>query len=211
VKGKMFEKFASRFIIPEWPGFTVSGNLIYRIPVATIFKGFVFDSSGFSADVFNPTVFVQPLYVPQDYITLTLGQRLLGNWEFSPEVEEEALASRLLRSMTTEGMPLLDLLATPEKIAKEAEKLNGAINSHSVRRVVAYSLVWIGEDNEALQRLDKLLLMLEEMGKGVQKWALHLHEEVSQLREALLRNPNEARTLLAMWTEQTRQKLKLPQ
>ncbi len=52
--------------------------------------------------------------------------------------------------------------------------------------------------------------MLKEMGSGIQKWALEVHEEVSLLRAILVKEPSEAKALLAQWAEQTRQTLNLP-
>ena len=207
MKKREFQKFASEFLIPQLPGFAVKGHLIYEVPVGNLFRGFVFDSSGFSAKTFNPDAFVQPLYIPHDYITMTLGKRLLGVWEFQSG-GDQALADRLLQSMRMEGLPLLQALGTPEKIAHDAEKLFSPKN-HYVRQARAYSLVLIGQDREAIQRLDELLAMLKEMSVGIQKWALKVHAEVASFRETLLRDAEEARGLLAQWTEQTRQKLGL--
>lgn len=203
-----FEKFASKLLIPELPGFAVKGHLIFRLPVGSLLRGFIFDSSGFSRETFNPDVFVQPLYVPNDYITMTLGRRLLGVWKF--RADDETLATKLLASMRKEGFPLLDELGSPEKIASNAERLKSPEN-HYVRQAAAYSLALIGEDRQAIKRLDELLVMLREMGAGIQKWALKVHNEVANFRETLVSRPSEARKQLADWTEQTRQKLGLPE
>jgi hypothetical protein len=175
--------------------------------VENLYRGFVFGSSGFSAETFNPDVFVQPLYVPHDYITMTLGRRLLGVWKF--QADDQALPSRLLASMRKEGFPLLEEFGSPERIAKDQGTLLS--RNHYARQAAAYSLVLIGEDQQAIRRLDELLDMLRETGAGIQKWALKVHDEVASFRETLASNPAEARRLLAEWTEQTRQKLGLPE
>jgi hypothetical protein len=209
VKGREFQKFASSFLIPQLPGFVTEGHLIFRVPVENVIRGFIFDSSAFSAEAFHPTAFVQPLYVPHDHITMTLGSRLRGAWEFSRERNQQ-LADRLLESMRKEGLPLLEELGSPQKIADSAEVLFSTKN-HYVRQAAAYSLVLIAEDRKAVQRLDQLLLMLKEMGRGVQTWAQNVYAEVAGLRETVLRDPSEARALLEKWAEKSRQALRLPE
>lgn len=208
MKGRAFQKFAQNFLLPELPGFAVKGDLIYRVTVGRVLNAITFDSSGFSPRVFYPNAFVQPLYVPLDFITMTLGKPFLGHWEFQPG--NQALADRLLQSIKTEGMPLLQALGTPEKIAHHAEKMKSTEN-HYVRQATAYSMVLVGEEREAIKRLDELLVMLEKMASGIQKWALDVHREVAHFRGIVLRDPDEARTLLLQWGEETRTKLKLPE
>ena len=209
MKGRQFQKFAAKFLIPQMPGFTVQHHLIYQVPVGNVFRGFVFESSGFSAETFHPTVCVQPLYVPSDYITMTLAQRLLGVWKFYSG-GDPVLAEKLLQTMRKEGLRVLEDLGTPEKIAHRADRLEGGLKNPYVRQDIAYSLALIGEDQEALERLDQLLVMLKEMMSGVQKWAANVHAEVLSFRETLAREPEQARHLLAKWTEETRRKLRLP-
>lgn len=207
MKKRDFEKFARQYLLPSLDGFTVDGTLIYQIPVGSIFRGFIFDSSGFSAEAVHPSVFVQPLWVPATHFTMTLGERLRGSWKFSPP-GDGPLASNLLESIHNDGLPFLQSLGTPEKIAHLAEKLKSPKN-HYVRQSAAYALVLIGENEAALRSLDKLLMMLKEMGEA-QKWALGVHAEVSSLRDTCSVSPDDARQLLAHWTEQTRQNLGLP-
>jgi hypothetical protein len=209
MKKKECEKFARQYLIPQMPGFEVKGNLIYQVPVGVVFRGYVFDSSSFEKTAFNPDVFVQPLYVPSEHLTMTLGRRLPGVWKLrSPN--DKVLADKFLQIMAEQGQLLLERLGTPEKIARNAEKTDGGSRNHYVRQAVAYSLIWIGENGEAIRKLDELLVMLKEMGSGIQKWALEVHEEVSLLRAILVKEPSEAKALLAQWAEQTRQTLNLP-
>lgn len=207
MKRKDFEIFAMKYLDPHLPGFVAKGHLIYRVPVNAVFSGFIFDSSGFSADSFNPSAFVQPLYVPSEHFTMTLGQRLLGVWKFRSD--DQGLADALLRSIKKEGLPLLDALGTPEKLARDAETLKNSSN-HYVRQAAAYSLVWIGRDQDAVRRLDELLAILLEMSSS-RKWALAVRTEVAGLREMLSKDPQGARALLNRWAEETRIKLGLPE
>src|ERR1035438_8085018 len=188
------------------PGMIAQGHLIYSVPVGNIFRGFLFESSAFSAESFCPHVFVQPLYVRDDYLTMTLGDRFPGNWMFL-DGGNEALAGALLKNIETRGMPFLGKMGATEALAHNPKAKDS--RNHYVRQAAAYSMVMIGENQEALRRLDDLLKMLMERS-GFQKWALAVHAEVASLRESLLRDPVEAKSLLERWTEETRQKLKIP-
>src|SRR5215470_8624224 len=107
---KEFANYAKKHLLPDLQGFEVKGRFIFQVPVKEIFRGFIFDSSGFSAETFHPEAFVQPLYVPTANFTMTLGERFRGVWEF--QADDESLARRLLRSMKTDGMRLLKALET---------------------------------------------------------------------------------------------------
>ena len=207
MKRKDFERFATKYLIPQMPGFIVKGHLIFQAPVQMVFRGFIFDSSGFSAEAFHPEAFVQPLYVPSDHITMTLGERFLGAWKFRED--DKDLAGWLLESMKSVGLPWFESLGTPENIAHTVESLKSPKN-HYVRQAAAYSLAWIDEDKKAMQKLIELSAMLIQMS-NFQKWALNVHAEAVNLRAALFENLALAKAQLARWAEETRLKLGLPE
>ena len=67
-----FEKVA-KALLPHLPSYQYnkSRHVLYQTPVANVFRGFLFDSSRFSAEAFYPHFFVQPLYIPEDGYVLT--------------------------------------------------------------------------------------------------------------------------------------------
>ncbi len=208
MKRKQFEKFAHQHILPNLKGYECVGDLIYQVPVGNILRGFVFESSGFNGETFHPDVFVQPLYVRSHDLTITLGERLPGLWKFTSPADAE-LGRRLLDSISTRGLAFLNGLGTPAGIANNATTVKSPKN-HYVRQAAAYSLILTGEYEKCVLRLDDLLVMLAEMSM-VQKWVASVHDEVQELRSALLCDPNEAQGLLSKWTEETRIRLRLPQ
>jgi len=209
VKGKLIQQFATRHLVPHLEGFQAHGKLLYQVPVGNILRSFIFDSSGFSAKAFHPQVFVQPLYVPRDHLDLTLGARFLGAWEFDPEREQQ-VAQKLLHEIFRTGLPFLGRQAGPEGIV-EGLRRNPALGVNCrLRELLVYSLLLLGRNEEGLDQLDKLLAMLGPLSE-VRSWERALHGEIGVLREKLMRNPAELRVMMQEISEQTKQKLRLPE
>jgi hypothetical protein len=207
VKGRQVQRFATQYLLPHLEGFRANGKLLYRVPVGNVLRAFIFDSSGFSAEAFHPQVFVQPLYVPCDHLNLTLGRRFLGVWKFEPELEQQ-LGQKLIHEIFQTGLPFLQRYAGPESIAKELRR-NPALGVNCrLQEVLAYSLLILGRNDEALHELDQLLAMLEPLSEA-RSWERTLHAEIGILREKLMRNPAELRAMLQGIAEQSRQKLRL--
>ena len=205
MKKKDVEKFANLHLLPALSGFRVRGHLLYEVPVGNILRAFLFESSGFSATAFYLQVFVQPLYIPSDYLTLNTGRRFLGPWEFEAGTEVQ-LGQRLLSHIHSAGLPFLRAHGTLEGIIRET-KANPSVNVNPhLRQQLAYSLLLLGRNDEGLDELDKTLSMKPRPAP----WEHTLLEEVGALREKLMRNPVEVVETLHAWTEQTRQQLKLP-
>lgn len=208
MKGRHVQQFATRHLLPHLDGFRAQGSLLYQIPVGKILRGFIFDSSGFSAEAFYPQVFVQPLYVPRDHLDLTLGKRFLGVWKFEPEREHQ-VAQKLLHEIFKIGLPFLHRHAGPEGIVDEVNKNPALSKNCRLRETLAYSLLILGRNDEGLDELDKLLAMLEPIAEA-REWERVLHAEIGILREKLMRNPAALREMLEGIAEQTRHTLKLP-
>ena len=209
MKGRQVQRFAIQYLLPHLEGFRTHGKLLYQVPVGNVLRGFIFDSSGFSAEGFYPEVFVQALYVPCDHLNLTLGKRFLGVWKFEPGLEQQ-LGQRLLHEIFRTGLPLLRRQSGPEGIVAELRG-NPALGVNSrLQEVLAYSLLILGRNDEGLDELDKLLAMLEPL-REARSWERSLHAEMGILREKLMRNPAELRAMLQEIAERTRQKLRLPE
>jgi hypothetical protein len=209
VKGKHIQQFAIRHLLPHLDGFRAHGKLLYQVPVGSILRSFIFDSSGFSAEAFYPEVFVQALYVPCDHLDLTLGRRFLGVWKFQPE-HEQRLGQELLHEIFKTGLPFLQRYTGPEGIVNELRR-NPALRANPrLREQLAYSLLILGRNDEGLDELDKLLAMLEPLSEA-RSWERTLHSEIGSLREKLMRSPAELRAMLQANAEQTRKKLRLPE
>lgn len=208
MKKKQVEKFANLHLLPSLLGFCVRGNLLFQAPVGNILKAFLFDSSGFSATTFHPQVFVQPLYILSEHLSLTPGKRFKGHWEFEPGNEIQ-LGQRLLNQIHEVGLPFLRAHNTTEDLVRDAKADPAVdINPH-VRRMLAYSLLMLGRNDEGLDELDKTLSIINR-SRETTPWERALFEEVGMIKEKLMRNPVDVVETLHAWTEQTRANLKLP-
>lgn len=213
MKKRACEKVAMA-LLPYLPDFTYvpKPKAICHVPVGSVFRGMIFDSSGFSATAFYPEVFSQPLYVPQDSFILTFGVRLPGNWEYE-EGQEDVLASKLIQSMKREGaLKLWDDLSSPEQLTKNLSKYHSNSNDPYLQQAIGYSFAVCCQFAEALRWLDKCGATLRQMQRRDPeiKWFGPLLDEVTKLRDLVASDPAAAKRQFDEWTESTRSSLGLP-
>jgi hypothetical protein len=213
MKKRACEKLAMA-LLPYLPGFTYvrKPNAICYVPVGSVFRGMIFDSSGFSAAAFYPHVFSQPLYVLCDSFRLTFGKRLLGNWQYE-EGQEELLASKLIQSMKREGaLKLWDDLSSPEQLKKNLGKYHSNSNDPYLQQNIGYSFAVCGRFAEALRWLDKCCATLRQMQQRSPaiEWYGPLLVEIMKFRDLVASDPAVAKKQLDEWTESTRSSLGLP-
>jgi hypothetical protein len=201
-------------LLPHLSGYRYESkpNAIFQTPIGNIFRGMIFSSSGFSSSTFYPHAFVQLLYVPVEYFTLSIGKRLNGSWEYEPG-QEETLAKRLLESIEREGVfRLWDDLSTADKFARNLSKYHSNPNDPYFQQAIAYSFAVCGQFGDALNWLDKCRGTLKKMQESEPdiRWYAPLLDEVTKFRELVASNPSDSTAQLDEWTEYTRSKLKLP-
>jgi hypothetical protein len=204
----------AKALVPLLPSFEYEkqANAICRVPVGNVFVGMIFDSSGFSAEVFYPVVFAQPLYVPSEHYTLSFGKRLLGNWEYQ-RGQEVLLAGRLVASMEREGaFNLLEDLSSPDKMAVNLPKYHSRADDPYLQQAIAYSFAISRQFEEALRSFDRCVSTLQEMQRTQPEilWPGVLLDEVARLRTLVESYPEAALKQLDEWTEYTRSHLNLP-
>jgi hypothetical protein len=206
MKRAWWERFSKQYLLASLPGFEAKGHLIIQLPAAPLLKAFLFESSGFSSEAFHPQVFVQPLYVPASYLTLTIGERFLGAWRAEPG-EEAKLSTALLGAIQRWGIPFLESLDTPEKLARPPKSWNESTNCH-VQRAIAYSLAYVGKRDLAVARLTELLnSMLSSPNKY--PWENALIEELKQFSVLLSTDYAAAMKWLHLWEVETSRSLRL--
>jgi hypothetical protein len=191
--------------------YEIKPNALFQVPVDDVFRGIIFDSSGFSSEAFYPEVFVLPLCIPTDRFTLTFGKRLSGRWDYV-RGQEEILASRLFESMEREGaFRLLNDLSTPEKFVQNLSKYHSNPNDPYFQRAIAYSFAACGDFGQAIWQLDKCRSTLQNMQREQPdiRWYAPFLDEVTRFRELAVSNPADATKQLSEWTEYTRSKLHL--
>lgn len=201
-------------ILPHLPSFALRKGLLYRQPVEMILAGFDFETSDFVPEWFRVWVFVLPLYIPKEYIYYTYG-RSLGDmkfwgrhdWYTMPAGSEEEVMGKVLQDIQRYGLPFLNRVYTPADMLREARKLAAGYDQY-VLEVIAYSQVLVGEYQQALHSLQRLVQWcLKEEQKY--EWMPAIRERAVLVQQALRRNPSEAVELLHQWRDDTLQHLRL--
>jgi len=213
MKKKASKKIAEA-MMPYLSGYAYGSkpNAIFRVPVGDVFRGFIFDSSGFSSGSFYPHVFVLPLYVPRDHLTLSFGKRLAGIWEYR-EGHEEFLAEQLVQKLEKEGASrFLDELDDPEKLAANLGRHHPNPRDPNLLQAIGYSSAICGQFEDAGETLDRCVASLQQMQQQDPQivWHSSLLREVSEFRELLILDPGSALRRLDEWAEYTRSQVGLP-
>jgi hypothetical protein len=116
----------------------------------------------------------------------------------------------LLHALHNPGLPFIAKLSGPSQLVRTIRRERPWVESNDyLQQVVTYSLLLLGRNEEALDGLDRLAGFLNPMNDA-RPWKKKIHAEVGLLKEALMRDPEDARRRLRRWTENTRQKLRLP-
>jgi hypothetical protein len=140
------------------PGFVAHKSLLFEPSAEWLLRGFLYESSGHTGDDFYMWAFVQPLYVPQDGVTLNYGDRLDGSshfWSLSEGPDEATVMREVLSAIKDEGLRILGALQSPADLAKAA--LGRLIPEDvNTRELAAYSLILSGERERARSLLKEM-------------------------------------------------------
>jgi hypothetical protein len=212
VKGRELEALYRKYLLAHLPDFAYKGPLLFVRPVVHLLRGFSFERSSFNANAFQIVVFVQPLYVPADYITFVFRKYPHGRWGARwtlDRQDEGATMTDVLASIKAEGLPFLSRVQTPRDQARNAPLVAGDANGLPAVQTMAYSFVLAREYSEATVTIDRLQAMLRAADL-TDPWVNEMLTRSEQVRERLERDPEEAIALLEEWIEQTRSALRLP-
>jgi hypothetical protein len=213
-------------IAEENPAFQISGrhHLVYEIHEGLVLSGFTLDLSGMEKGAFYLTAFAQPLYVPHNYIFLTLGKRLPEKTRFrvkqtqrrklTPE-NRVVLTEGVLKSIRSEGLSFLRRLNSVKKIATVTEARPGTAknpfewrdNDPNVTEVRAYSRALLGDETRAKRDL----LYLTENYLPAYDWGKELQKRGAKVLQAMEQGMENAQALLRDWAKQSTASLGLTQ
>lgn len=193
-------------LLPDFPGFALRGTLMFVQPLGNTLRGFHWEPSAFSKTDFYVTVFFLPLYVPTKHLHFTFGHRVGRNrrWCSGSLDLERSLGLEMQKEV-----PFLNSLKTAKEVAKALEPLTkpneaGIVNPHCYE-AFAYSLVQAGEIAAASNAIDKLLSNVN-LAVG---WESEIASRAQQIRNAILKHPENAQELMAVWESETIRNLKL--
>ncbi len=212
--GKQFQSLIRRHLLPHFPESDVRRGLLFVRPLGQILRGFCFDSSGLDRFEFTVEVFVQPLFVPNEGITFSIGDRLgsiCGKqerwWTLTDDNETEIMAD-VLKLMQREGPVILDKFTTLEDFSKNAITPHTNPYSPYPPEMVAYGAVLLGNK----QLAEKMFVRLDETLHPEQEYCEYhagIRDRAHLVRTAFERSPEDAVGILSKWREETVANLKL--
>src|SRR5436309_2435201 len=107
-------------LLPQFPGFTTKGALMFIQPLDHTLRGFHFEPSAFSKKGFYVNMFFLPLCVPIEHVHFTFGHRVGPNkrWSADQPDLEVTLGLEMLKEVS-----FLISLRTANDVARALEPL----------------------------------------------------------------------------------------
>lgn len=202
---KQAEKIGKE-LLPDLPGFVAKGKMVFKSPIEDFLYGLYFENTS-DADYFHFHVFLMPLFVPQDYISFSYGDRIGNALKWC--LDNPNVLIDLRAAVHAEAIPFLNKVSTTKGIISylnsdiEADKQR--VNPHTLE-ALAYALIKNGDYSSALEVLGELK---EKFGKSTTPWVLELVARAELMEEKLLPKPEVALAQLKVWKAETVSKLGL--
>jgi hypothetical protein len=208
VKGRELERLNRRYVEPIIPGFVAHRSLVLRQPLGDVLAGLAFDSSAFSATAFDVSAFVQPLYLPAEYVILSFGHHQFAFGDLEKAPEEEVYAS-LTDAIRKYAVPIFDRVQTPLDLAYVAPTL-WYRDGRDTQEVVGLSFAAAGELDRARDVLSQLAAReRDEPDERRPDLSAARLARVEEVVAALADGQKATATLLALWREETIDALRL--
>ncbi len=161
MKAKIVNHISRKYLLPNLPDFSVKGHLLYHQDIQYLLRGFCFESSAFNRESFTINVFVQPLYVPRNYLSFTIGNRvgLLNKgrdiwWDYE-EAQERKIMEEVLSLILSDGIPFLEKHKSLKELTHQYQKSDkGARENKHVIEAVGYAYVLLDDYLNAKKLFD---------------------------------------------------------
>jgi hypothetical protein len=199
-------------LLPDFPDFASKRRLLFKVPVKHILRGINFEPSAFDKKSFSATVFVMPLFVPSEHLTLNFGDRVRnkGNGD-RWSIDMPDLSAELSKAMKRKAVPFLasveslqDFIEIAQRSLSEVTGSRTYNNPHTLQ-AIAYAFVCTGEFQQACDALARLLKQLDLKVSWQQAMAERAEAMVAELRD----NPSAAQHRLEIWEAETVKNLDL--
>lgn len=185
------------------PNWSVRGHYIYASPTLHVLGGLCFDSSGFDATTFYVWVFVLPLCVPRNIVSLNFGKRLRSPKGNAWDKHDPDLIPQLQIAITQEALPFLAEVQSLSALADVVAAKYSTKNPHT-REALAYALAYSGQLEAAHRQLEQLLQMMDTKIP----WQREIAERATLLKSKLA-NLQDVQQQLKMWEMESRSNLKV--
>lgn len=190
-------------------GLTNKARLALRTPIGPFIQGYLFESSSFSKTSFYLTVFIQPTYVPADYIFLTYGGRLKnadGIRGFELNLDDPlSTVEECLSAIRTEGEGFLNKVETVLDFATLSEAAPRMGDIHWIKDDIhvlearAYSWALAGNIGKAIKCLAQIEKKVAK-DRDDSDWVLELAERTKEMSRRLKNGDfTEFRAIVGDW------------
>ena len=172
-------------LLVEVPELSVKGPLMFISPVKRLLRGVGFQGSSFSKTSIYANVFIMPLCVPSNHLTITYGARVRHNgladmWDKNME----DLTVQLGKAIRDYAMPYLDEINSSSRFI---EHLKAKADTIRTKQALAMMLAQEGRINESLEYLDGIIATHDKTSP----WQVELAEQAEALIMKLLSDPIE--------------------
>jgi hypothetical protein len=209
---RAFEKLAREHFLPLLPGFEVKKGLLFETPIGYLLRGLTYQPSQYDRNALYLSVFVQALYVPEEDLIGTHGER-------TPVLDAKEI-EEMRAFVLGPGGRLLDQLRTPADLAKCLERREkGHPPDPRPLEALAFSQLLSGRTRDAERVLDVVETSARELIQSAVEEGLYTEDErhplqavlerTEEVREALAKNTEDAIGLLEQWREETARNLGL--
>lgn len=211
MKGREIERLAQKHLLPVLPGFVTRRSLVYRRPVEDLLYAVSFNTSSFASSRIFVEAFVQPLFVPVDFLWSTFGDRLGETprdewWDVDEDDADPAFAS-IADVVRRDALPFFSDLGglnrfcevVPRWANAERKKLKSlqSMDDPVVLEALGYAELLRGRDEESLRLLKAAVQSERENGEDADEPRIANLEHIRRLVERS--GPDAGRTQLAEW------------
>jgi hypothetical protein len=199
MKKREIEKIIKKHILPHIEGFEVQGDLLYVTPMNDLISGYCFENTGW--DHIYLWQFVQPLYIPEDGIFFSYGDRLrskLTNYE-AYELDQPNVKSSCdqIVELITENQNYIKQFRTAQDFYRHFRKNPSHVNKYDIRLTQCYL-----KSGCYKWRLKRLIEFYEKEG------LVQDHERIRYAKH-LLDNIHRSDEVFAEWKAYTIKELRL--
>lgn len=203
MRSKLAERLARAQLLPRLgPQFVAKGTIVHHTNLEWLLRAFTFENTGHpGGQDFYFWVFVQPLYRPISYVTLSIGHRLgHGHWQ----LVDGGLPAELVEAAASEGLRFLTRIEQPVDLAShlQEETLQEAPRNTNMREDAAYSLLLAGDARGAADHLAQIEAYYRE-NPPPYDWEKELLARVRVMRAAIDEGGDAPARLLRQYRNET--------
>lgn len=212
--GREFDQLIRRHFLHRLSGYACGRGLLFKSPLRYLLRGFCFQPSSFDKFRFSVQLFVQPLFVSSDHIYFSIGNRLgelsrnQERWWSVAEESENTVMEDVFSLIMSEGPLVFDRFSSLRDVCERVVAHNPNKHDLYAPEMAAYAAVLLDDCKAANEMFDCAEKRIA-MGDDRRDWVLQLIDRIRTMRKTYDRSPQEAKSLLHHWRDETAANLKL--